>query len=178
MNKTAKSLLIPIAAFAVTVTGVSAFNEDVLEKAGLSKDQISAFEEAHELRKDGDKEGARDILMDAGIDLETMHNVREVMHKHREAMKNDIDEAIENNDYEAFLSAIEGSPLADIINSESDFELFKEAHELKMTGDHKEAHEIMEELGFEHKMNGLGHHREFDGHKEGRVMGFKGGKSD
>ena len=36
-----KSVLIPVAAFAVTVSGVSAFNSDLLERAGLTEEQIS-----------------------------------------------------------------------------------------------------------------------------------------
>ena len=156
----AKTLLIPIAAFAVTVTGASAFNGEVLKEAGLNDDQISAFEEARELRKEGDKEGARDIIIEAGIDQDTMESVREAMKAHRDEMRSAIDTAVANNDYEAFLTAIADSPLADIITSEEDFKLFSEAHELKEAGDREGAHAIMEELGFEKPM--FGHHR---GHK-------------
>ncbi len=39
----AKSLLIPIAAFALTVTGAQAFNGQILQEAGLIEDQIVAF---------------------------------------------------------------------------------------------------------------------------------------
>ncbi len=58
-----KSLLIAIAAFAVTATGVQAYGGmKILEKAGLSEEQISAFETARELRQSGDIAGARDAL--------------------------------------------------------------------------------------------------------------------
>lgn len=152
----AKTLLIPIAAFALSATGVSAFNSEVLQKAGLSQEQISAFETAHELRKEGDRDAARDVLTQAGIDLETMESVREVMHAHKDAMRTAIDEAVESGDYEAFLKAIEGSPLADIVTSQDDFKLFAQAHELHEDGKHQEAREIMEELGFEPGLH-LGH---------------------
>lgn len=170
MNKTAKALLIPVAAFAVTVTGASAFNSEVLERAGLTEGQISAFEEARELREDGDREGARDVLLEAGIDMETMHSVREAMHEYRHEIHSAIDEAVENNDYEAFLIAIEGSPLADIINSEEDFAIFKEAHDLKEAGEYKEAHQLMEELGFPEIKKESGHRF---GHMQGMMMGHR-----
>ena len=152
-----KSILIPVAAFAVTATGVSAFNSDVLENAGLSNAEISAFEEAHELRKDGDREGARDVLLDAGIDQDTMERVREAMREHRQEHRAAIREAVENEDYDAFKDVVEGSPLADIITSENDFKQFVEAHELREEGNHEEAREIMEDLGFERKGPGHGH---------------------
>ncbi len=171
MNKKAKALLIPLAAFAVTVTGASAFNSEVLEKAGLSNDEISAFESAHELRSEGDREGARDVLVEAGVDMETMHKVREAMHEYRSEHKEAVHEAVENNDYEAFLEAVEGSPIADIVTSEDDFDLFVEAHELRAEGDKEAAKEIMAELGFPEK-EGRGHKY---GHMQGMMMGEKAG---
>jgi len=171
-NKT-KALLIPIAAFAVTVTGASAFNSEVLENAGLNDDQISAFEQAHELRKDGEREAARDIIADAGIDTDTLHEVREAMKEHRESMRTAVDQAVEGSDYNAFLEAIEGSPLVDIITSEDDFELFVEAHGLREAGDKEAAREIMEDLGFEGKMHGKGHGmNKGEGNHEGERHGF------
>lgn len=144
----AKSLLIPIAAFALSATGVSAFNSTVLEKAGLSQEQISAFETAHELRKEGDRDGARTVLQEAGIDLETVESVRKALHEHHHEMKSALDEAVEQNDYDGFLKAIEGTPLADIVNTEEDFALFAQAHTLHNEGDHQAAMQLMEELGF------------------------------
>ena len=164
----AKSLLIPIAAFAVTATGVSAFNSEVLEKAGLTEEQISAFEEARELRQEGDRKAARDVLLAAGVDLETMENVKEAMHEHKEAMRTAIDEAVDNNDFDAFKEAVAGSPLEEIITSETDFELFVEAHNLRAEGDRKAAQEIMEELGFAGKMHGMhGRHGKGERDREG-----------
>lgn len=138
-----KTLLIPLAAFAVTVTSANAFSPDMLRKAGLSDNQIAAFEEAKELKEAGDKEAARDVLIDAGIDEDVIRQVREAMREY----KNDILEAIEDEDYEAFLSAIEGSAFADIIDSEEEFERLVEAHELMKEGDRKGARDIFEELG-------------------------------
>ncbi len=151
-----KTALIPIAAFAVTVTTASAFNTDVLEQAGLSDDQISAFEEAKELRESGDREGARDVLVEAGIDEETMHSIREAMKEFRDERRDAVHEAVENEDYDAFLEAIAGSPLADIIDTEEEFKSFIEAHELMQAGDREAAKEIFDELGLE-RPKGRGH---------------------
>lgn len=142
-----KALLIPIAALALSATGVSAFNPEVLERAGLTEVQRSAFETAHELRKEGDLDAARDVLKDAGVDIGVIESVRKAMHEHKQAMRSAIDQAIETDDYEAFLAAIADSPLADIITTKEDFELFKEAHQLHENGEHQSAKEIMEELG-------------------------------
>ncbi len=138
-----KSVLIPVAAFAVTVTGVSAFNSDLLVKAGLSEDQISAFEEAKELRESGDKDGARDVLEEAGIDESVMEKLRDVMKGQHSAVKT----AVENNDFEAFKAAVAGSPLADIIDTSEEFAQFVKAHNLMKDGNKDDAKSIFEELG-------------------------------
>jgi len=155
----AKTLLIPLAAFALTATGVSAFNVDVLEKAGLTQSQISALETAQELRKEGDKDKAREILEKAGIDLKTMEAMRTAMHAHKDAMRTAIDDAVRADDYELFKNAIADSPLKDIVTSKEDFELFKKAHEFRAQGENESAEEIFRELGFEpkHKGNALRH---------------------
>ncbi len=173
MNTKTKALLIPIAAFAVTVTGAQAFNSEVLEKAGLSGEQISAFEQAHELRKEGDKEAARDVIVEAGIGIDTMHAVREAMQTHRKEMKSEMHTAIENEDYEAFLEAVAGSPLSDIITTEDDFARFVEAHTLRVEGEHQAAREIMEDLGFEPKERDGKGHRMHRGMHDGE-KGYRG----
>ena len=165
----AKSLLIPVAAFAVTVTGAHAFSTSVLEEAGLSNDQISAFEEAHELRKEGDRDAARDVLVEAGVDAETMEAVREAMREHRSERREAVHDAVANNDYDAFKEAVADSPIAEIVDSEADFELFVEAYELREAGDKEAAKEIMEELGFEGKPHGKhgGGHGKGQGERRG-----------
>lgn len=143
-----KTLLIPLAAFAVTVTGASAFNGDMLKRAGLNDDQIAAFEQARELKESGDKEAARDVLLAAGVDEDVIKQVREAMREH----KNDIHSAIAAQDYEAFKAAIEGSAFADMIDSEAEFDKLVEAYELMRDGDREGAKDIFDELG----LTGLG----------------------
>jgi hypothetical protein len=58
-------------------------------------------------------------------------------------------EIFESRDYDAFVEAVEGTPLQDAITSEADFEKFLEAHELRKEGDFEAAKELMDELGLE-----------------------------
>lgn len=150
-----KPFLIAIAAFAVTATGVQAFQgTQLLEKAGLTEDQISAFETARELRESGDLDAARDALIDAGIDEETLESVHKVIHEQKDA----IHSAVEAGDYEAFKKVVDGTPLADAIDSEEDFKKFVEAHALKEEGKWDEAKTILDELGVQQpqRMPGMG----------------------
>lgn len=73
--------LIALAAFAVTATGVQAFSSpQMLEKAGLSEKQISAFEVARELKVAGNLKGARDVLIEAGVDENVLKSVHKIAH--------------------------------------------------------------------------------------------------
>ncbi len=151
-----KPFLIAIAAFAVTATGVQAFQgTEILQKAGLTEEQIEAFESARELRDTGDFKAARDALLDAGVDEATMESVHKAIHMQRDA----IHDAAEAGDYEAFKTAVAGTPLAEAINSEEDFKKFIEAHNLKEEGKWSEAKSILDELGIEppERMPGMGH---------------------
>lgn len=152
-----KSLLIAVAAFAVTATGVQAYGgADFLQRAGLTKDQISAFERAREKRQSGDIIGARDTLVRAGVD----EKVLVAMHKASKEAKDAIRQAVENGNYEAFKSAVVGMPLADSVDTEADFKRFVEAHLLKEDGKWKEAKKILDELGVmaPQRHLGMGHH--------------------
>lgn len=77
----AKQLLIPVAALAVMSLSSSTFNPDMLRSAGLSEKQVAAFAVALDLKEEGDRDGARDVLASAGVDLETLEEVRNVMAK-------------------------------------------------------------------------------------------------
>lgn len=123
-----KSLLIAIAAFAVTATGVHAYSgSPLMNRAGLTKVQKEAIEEARELRAAGDHTAARDRLVAAGITDEQLR----VMHKIASETKSAIHQAILDKDYAAFQRAVVGLPLADIVTSQADFEQFCEAHALR-----------------------------------------------
>jgi hypothetical protein len=152
-----KPFLVAIAAFAVTATGVQAFQgTEILQKAGLTEEQIEAFETARELRESGDFEAARDTLLDAGVDEETIKSVKKAMHETRDAIR----AAVEANDYDAFKTAAAGTPLIEAVDTEEDFARFIEAHTLREDGKWDEAKVILDDLGIEppERMPGMGHH--------------------
>lgn len=142
-----KSLLIAIAAFALTTTGAQAYvsNIDL-----LSSEQQAAFAEARELKEKGEIKKARDVLVKAGIDEETISTLR----KANKNSRNAIWTAVEENDYEAFKEVAKNSPLLDIITTKSDFELFAKAYDLKRDGKTEEAKEILDDLGLSQKSHG------------------------
>lgn len=145
-----KQIMIPVAAFAITVTGASAFNSDMLSKidVDLTSSQVSALEQADQIRQTA-RDEAQQVLSDAGIDDEKMKEIRDVTREVRDTQHEAVKTAVDNDDYDAFLTAIADSPLADAINSEADFETFKEAQQLRESGDHEGAQELMSELGIE-----------------------------
>ena len=164
-----KSLLIAVAAFAVTATGVHAFsNPAILTKAGLSDEQVVAFQEAHELKTLGKFDDARTILIEAGVTKDTIRTIHDVAREAKMAVRN----AVEANDYEAFQIAIADSPLADIITAEVDFDSFREAFLLRQDGEYEAAHDILEELGVPD--------RQYSGfvHKGGHKLNLQGQLSD
>jgi hypothetical protein len=143
-----KSLLIAIAAFAVTATGVHAYSgTKLLSRAGLSDKQISAMEEANELRAAGDIDGARNRLIDAGITETELLSVHHAA-KHAHAA---MHEALTQDDFESFMSAIADMPLADIITTHADYEQFREAYQLRAAGEEDEATELFAELGLDER---------------------------
>ncbi len=139
-----KSLLIAIAAFAVTTTGAQAFmGTDYLNRAGLSSSQVRAFEQAHDLKRKGELSKARDVLVNAGLTEESIESLRAAAQASRKA----IHEAVTKGDFAAFREAARETPLYDIVVTEADFELFKQAHNLRSEGKFVEARLIFDDLG-------------------------------
>jgi len=152
-----KSLLIAIAAFAVTATGAQAYvGTHYSQQLGLSTVQVQAVQQARDLRRKGEVEKARDVLVKAGVDEDTIASLRHASHEA-------IHEAVATNDFAAFRAAVEGTPLFDLVNSEADFVLFKQAHELKEAGKFVEAKVIMDDLGFQAKPSKRYGHGRFHG---------------
>lgn len=141
------NILIPLAAFAVSLTGASVLSPDLMRQAGLNEDQIAAFEEARELKESGDYKAARDVLVSAKIDEDVMEHLREAMKGYRHDHNIAIKAAIEANDYESFRAAVKDSPMGEIIDTKAEFERFVQAHALIESGDKDEAKEIFDELG-------------------------------
>lgn len=147
-----KQIIIPVAAFAVTATGVSAFSADRLATLDLdlTDSQIAALEEAHELRDAGaERTEIKEMLEEAGIDKDLRKEIRAAVKEERKTVREAIKATVETGDYDAFTKAAEGTKIAEIVDTEAEFGLLVEAHELKEAGDKEGAKEIMEELGFE-----------------------------
>lgn len=151
-----KSMLIAIAAFAVTTSGVFAYSgNNVLQRANISAEQKVAITRARELKEHGNLAAARDSLVEAGIDEKVLKRLHEAKHQ----VELEMQAALVAGDYEAFIASISETPLADIITTEADFEQFRAAQELKDDGDFVEANALFEELGVEPKNNRHGHGR-------------------
>lgn len=164
-----KQIVIPVAAFALTAVGASAFtggtnwlsNSDL----DLSDSQISALEEVQEIRTSA-REEVQMVLEEAGLDQAKMKEIHEAARESQKDTRQAVETALAENDYEAFLVAVADAPLAEVITSESDFIKLVEAHELMESGDKEGALAIIEDLGI--KGFGLGM-------MEGRMMkGFGG----
>jgi hypothetical protein len=154
-----KQIMIPVAAFAITATGVSAFNGDMLDQidVNLTDSQVSALETAHEMKANGtDRDEVKTYLEENGVDSDTIKEIRQASREVRQAQREAVRTALESDDYNAFLAAIADSPLSESITSEADFAMFQEAHELRASGDKEGVQELLAELGIE-KSDGRGH---------------------
>lgn len=141
-----KSLLIAIAAFAVTATGVQAYiGTEQLQKAGFSSSQIEALVQARELKAQGETQKARDKLLKAGLDEKKLKKLKQIFQESHQQLH----VAIFTNDYEKFKDITNGSSLGDIITNQSDFTQFRQALELRQLGKHDEAKSLFTELGIE-----------------------------
>lgn len=152
-----KQIMIPLAAFAVTVTAASAFTgSDWMQNldVDLTDAQISALEEAHEIRQTA-AEQAQEVLEEAGVDEELMKEIHEAHRENQRANHEAIKTAINNKDYNAFITAIADTPMSEVIDTEAEFEKIKEAHNLRETGDFEAAQSIMSELGLEGPHGGM-----------------------
>lgn len=101
-------VLLAIAVFAVTIGSVQAFDRQaVLETLELTDDQLAALEVAHELRHEGDKEAAKEVLEAAGIDRELMRGIKDAVKTERKAHRQERKAEIETQLTEDQLEALQ-----------------------------------------------------------------------
>jgi hypothetical protein len=113
----------------------------------INEDNFENLVEAHELKKDGEIDAAKEMFEELGI--KPAHKKRFKDNKNN-LHKKAILEAINSGDYNAWLEAVgENSKATDLIN-EDNFDQLSEAHELAKNGEKDTAKEIFEELGFKH----------------------------
>jgi len=118
------------------------------------------------------------MIEEVGINEEKMREIRTALHTQQEERQTAVQTALANDDYEAFLTAIENTPLAEAIDSKADFETFQTAHELMKSGDREEAVELMAELGIEHPIRHNGFDQGDHGHRENARNGRFGQKTN
>ena len=126
---------------------VEAVGEDARILETINEENFSAFVEAKTLMQEGDRENARVILDELGVEKHFGHK-RGKFHdseKH-EAMR----AAVEAEDYNAFVAAVgEEAPILETITEEN-FPTFVEIHELRAAGDKEGARALAEELGLQY----------------------------
>jgi len=169
--------LIPVAAFAITVTGASAFTGggtamlSVLH-TNLTDAQKTAWEQADAIRT-GARTKADKVLADAGIDRIKMSEIHNAMRQAHEAEHKATDAALEANDFAAFTAAASSSPLADKVTTQDQFDQFVKAHNLMKAGDMAGAKSIMDTLGIAPRGD-RGDHMDGDGDRDGMMGGRHG----
>lgn len=132
-------------------------------KDNITRDNFSRFVEMHKLMQAGDREGAAVIAGELGIDnfAHPEKGQGEFMRAGRKGgmMNEAIREAIDNNDYNAWVEAHGDNANSEELTQDR-FNKMVEIHRLLEDGDEEGAQELMKEVGF----LGLG------GAKGGRFM--------
>jgi len=118
----------------------------------ITEENFPLLVEIYNLKQEGKYEEAREIWQELGIEKAGKKGDTHYKgHKGKIGFFSGelevVEEAIENNDYEAWLQAVgEDSKIAGMITEEN-FPQFVEMHELMEEGNHEEALKIKEELG-------------------------------
>ena len=129
-------------------TSVGAANiDDLTAKLNLTSSQVETLESVHELKgsEDFDRETIKEMIEDAGIDTEALH---EAKHELRDERRAELEAIFESGDYDAFVALSADRENAPEI-TESQFEVMVQAHELREAGDREGAREVLEEVGID-----------------------------
>ena len=117
-------------------------NGNKFDRAKLTDQQKEIYNQIHKLRMNGDFYGADALRKQLGFPYQNQMRHRGEMNIHREKAQS----AVSNNDYIAFQTAVEGSPMEDVVTPEV-FSKMVKAHKLRNAGDLEGAQEIIKELG-------------------------------
>lgn len=135
-------------AFVIGGVGVSSAyngleNGNSTTRPELTDAQKTILDQMHDLRMDGKFDEANALREQLGFpQMGRGRGQSAEMQAHREV----VETALENNDYQAFLTAIDGTPREEEMTSEI-FAKMREAHTLREAGDFEGARAIMDELG-------------------------------
>lgn len=154
MNRKKKIALATLPVLALVILGSSVASAQTGFSRTLTEEQRSAVEEAHQLRKEGSVAEARAVLKKAGLNAGLMHRFhkgrggRDMSAAEHEAMRSQheaIKDAIDANDYDAFVKATVGAPFMDMVTLEN-FATLVEAHTLHESGDKAGARALLKDL--------------------------------
>lgn len=134
----AMALLVGTSVYADTATrGRGNFPE-------LTDEQKAIMEQVRELHQAGKFDEAKALIESSDLPMPMgPKGDRPEMDGHREEVR----QAIEDNDFETFKELTADAPFADKV-TEANFAKMVEAHQLMEDGDHEAARAIMEEIGF------------------------------
>jgi hypothetical protein len=128
---------------------------DAAAFSSFTASEQAALEKAYAIREAAETE-AKAVLDAAGITQEELHDA---MRAYGEKQHAKLAEALENNDYDAFVALTAGGPNADKLTKEV-FATLVEIHTLEEAGDHEGAMELRKDL----KDSGFVGHGGFGGH--------------
>lgn len=120
--------------------------KEILDSEGITPDDMRSAQE-EQMRERLAQAVVSGKITQEEADVRT-HEMAE-----RYAMREAERIALENRDYDAWLTAATGTPLAEKVTRDN-FDDFALAHELNAAGKHDEAHAIMESLGLDQGIRG------------------------
>lgn len=120
--------------------------------SSFTASEQAAIEKAHEIREAAETE-AQAVLSAAGITKDELHSA---MRAYGEKQHAKLAEALENNDYDAFVALTAGNPNAEKITKDI-FAKLVEIHKLEKAGDHEGAMELRKDLKDSGFMGPVGH---------------------
>lgn len=123
----------------------------------VTEENFDQFAQLHTLMEEGNWEEAKELREELGLGLggkRTLHKMKFSKEGHEEMMQ-----ALENRDYEAWVDAVGDSPKAEGVTAEN-FDRFVDMHELFKAGEKEEGMKIADELGLTEMWEGMkdGHH--------------------
>jgi hypothetical protein len=117
----------------------------------FSEEHQEIHDQVRALRMSGNIEQADALMAEAGLPIGARQGRRMNRRAHREEMK----QALESGDYQAFREVAEGRPLLSDM-TEADFEKMVLMHQYRIDGDTESADAIRDELGLAQSKRGLG----------------------
>jgi len=121
---------------------VAASTNNRQSRKDLTDEQKQAIEEIWALRDEGKTDEAKALAESVGLPMVGPRGMGGEMSVHRE----EVDTALQNADYQAFVEATKDAPFADNVN-EDFFAKMTQIYNLKKAGDFEGARVIMDEIG-------------------------------